>query len=222
MTRGGQHKQSSDPERKCIVSGVSKNKADLIRFVLGPAEPSDSEARPVVTPDIAGRLPGRGIYVTSDRQMLKTALRKGLFARAARQPVAVPEDLSETVETILLRRVTDLLSLARKGGNAVCGYEKVKDWLIKGQAVVLLQASDGSQRGRDKLRPPGGEDTLIYCLTSQELGLAFGRERAIHAALAVGGLTKRIKHEAVRLVMLRGATDQQVGDTIAGKDTKDV
>jgi ribosomal protein L7Ae-like RNA K-turn-binding protein len=136
--------------------------------------------------------------------------------------VRAPDGLADLVEALLARRVIDLVSLARKAGDAVCGYEKVKDWLKKGQARVLIQASDGSERGREKLRPPHGEGSLIGCLSSGELGLAFGRERAIHAALAAGGLTTRVVEEAARLDGLRPAQpDRQVGGETAGKDTKD-
>jgi uncharacterized protein len=117
--------------------------------------------------------------------------------------------------------MVDLVSLARKGGVAVCGFEKSKDWLVKGQARILIQANDGSERGKEKLRPPNGQESLISCLSAGELGLAFGRERAIHAALAAGGLSNRVVEEAARLVGLRGADDKQVGEIIAGKDTKD-
>jgi len=86
--------------------------------------------------------------------------------------------------------------------------------LLKGQAEVLLQASDGSERGKTKLRPPGGSETLIGALSASELGLAFGREHVIHAALAAGGLTTRVVEEAARLAGVRG----QFGEKDAGKD----
>lgn len=213
VTRGGREKSRDEPERKCIVSGESQPKAGLIRFVIGP----DS----MVVPDMLGKLPGRGIYVAAQRGALETAIRKNLFSRAARQQVTVPDGLLVTVEALQARRVIDLLSLARKAGAAICGFEKVKDWLVTGQARVLIQANDGSERGREKLRPPSGPDSLISCLSAGELGLAFGRERAIHAALAAGGLNDRVVEEAARLAGLRGADGQQVGEKIAGKDTKD-
>jgi hypothetical protein len=99
--------------------------------------------------------------------------------------------------------VVNLISLARKAGAAVAGYEKVKDWLAKDQAEVLIQASDGSERGKSKLRPPGGSGRYIGCLTARELGLAFGRENVIHGALAGGGLTIRVVDEAAKLSGLR-------------------
>ncbi len=220
MTRGGRDKNRDEPERKCIVSGETGSKAGLVRFVIGP------EA--MLVPDINNRLPGRGIYVSSDRAAMEKAAKKNLFSRAARQPVKLPpgvtpEGLPQLIEDMLARRVVDLLSLARKAGDAVTGYEKVKDWLGSGTARVLIQASDGSERGKTKLRAPDGEESLISCLDSGEIGLAFGRERAIHAALAAGGLTPRVVEEAARLAGIRGDSSpqgggEQVGGGSAGKD----
>ena len=208
MARGGRKDQDDGPERKCIVSGLSQPKAGLIRFAITPEG--------VVVPDVLGRLPGRGIYVASDRAALDRAAKKGLFSRAARRAVTAPDGLADLIEGQLLRRVVDLLAMARKAGGAVTGYEKVKDWLVKEQAQVLIQASDGSERGKTKLHPPAGEGTFIGCLSSGELGLAFGRERAIHAALAAGGLGQRVVEEAARLAGVRG----HVGGISAGEDTK--
>ncbi len=213
MTRGGRDKDRDEPERKCIATGEVAPKAGLVRFVLGPDG--------TVVPDVAAVLPGRGMYVSADHALIERAARKGLFARAARQPVKAPEGLADLVEALLVRRVVELLSLARKAGQAVTGYEKVKDWLVGGRAVALIQASDGSERGKTKLRAPEGGKGLVSCLTAGEIGLAFGRERAIHAALAAGGLATRVVEEAARLAGLRGSDGGQVGGGTVGKDTKD-
>jgi hypothetical protein len=227
--KGGNPKDHDEPERRCIVTGESQPKAGLVRFGVGP----DGQ----VVPDVLGRLPGRGFYVVATRPAIEKAGTKGLFARAARQTVKVPDGLADLIEFQLARRVIDLVSLSRKAGSAVMGYEKVKDWLVKGQAKILLQASDGSERGKAKLHPPGGPETFIGCLTAQELGLAFGREHAIHGALATGGLTRRVVEEAARLAGLRGLSGDDVtggghfdsdaigggqidGETV-GRDTKD-
>jgi uncharacterized protein len=211
LTRGGREKDQDDPERKCIASGESQPKAGLVRFCVGP----DGQ----IVPDILGRLPGRGIYVSADRALIEKAAKKGLFARAARQPVKVPDGLANLVEELLAQRVVDLLSMARKAGDAVMGYEKVKDWLAKGQAATLIQASDGSERGKTKLHAPEGAGGFIGVLTAGEMGLSFGRERAIHAALAAGGLRTRVVVEAARLAGLRVQAAGQMGGSTAMKDT---
>lgn len=212
MTRGGREKDQDDPERKCIATGESQPKAGLIRFCVGP----DGQ----IVPDILGKLPGRGIYVSASLTALDKAAKKNLFSRAARQPVQVPEGLTELVERLVAQRVVELLSMARKAGDAVTGYEKVKDWLVKGTAATLIQASDGSERGKTKLHAPEGARGFIGCLTAGEIGLAFGRERAIHAALAAGGLRTRVVEEAARLTGLRMQACGQEGGETAMKDTK--
>lgn len=195
MTRGGaKNEQPDGPERKCIATGEVQPKHGLIRFVVGPDN--------MIVPDLLEKLPGRGIWVSSDRAALEIAVGKKLFARAAKQPVTLPDDLVNLIEAALVNRVTSLLAMARKSGDAVAGYEKVKDWLSKDQADVLIQASDGSERGKNKLSTPY-QGSFIGWLTSNELGLAFGRETVIHAALGTGGLCKRVVEEAARLQGLR-------------------
>ncbi len=195
MGRGGIPKDRSDgPERKCIATGEVQPKYGLIRFVIGP----DMH----VVPDILGKLPGRGIYVAADRAALDKAASKGLFSRSAKAPVKVPDGLVDEVERQLARRVVDLISLQRKSGKAVAGFEKVKNWLQMEEAEVLIQAVDGSGRGKTKLSTPHF-GSYIGWLTADELGLAFGRQTVIHGALASGGLTKRVVEEAQRLKGVR-------------------
>src|SRR6056297_3507383 len=109
MTRGGQTRPRDAAERRCIATGESQPKAGLVRFVVGPGD--------VVVPDILERLPGRGIWVAADRDALTLAIRKGLFSRGAKKKVTVPDGLFDQVESGLVRRVVELVSLARKSGQ---------------------------------------------------------------------------------------------------------
>ncbi|CUI43269.1 RNA-binding protein [Cognatishimia activa] len=195
MSRGGQPKnRENGPERKCIATGDTQPKYGLVRFVTGPDG--------TIVPDVLGKLPGRGMWVSADRSAIEKASKKGAFARAVKQQVTVPDGLADEVEKQLARRVVDLISLARKSGDAVAGYEKVKDWLSKEVAEVLIQAADGSGRGKSKLSTPH-YGSYIGWLSQEELGLAFGRQTVIHGALATGGLTKRVVEEAQRLKGVR-------------------
>jgi predicted RNA-binding protein YlxR (DUF448 family) len=209
MTRGGAHKKIEDPERKCIASGDVQPKHGLIRFVVSPDG--------IVFPDVMEKLPGRGVWVSAERADLEKAVKNGLFARSFKMTVQVPDNLIDDVEKQITRRVIDLISLARKSGAAVSGYEKVKDWLQKEEAQVLIQASDGSERGKSKLSTPYG-GSFIGWLTADELGAAFGRETIIHCVLASGGLTRRVVDEAQRLKGLR-ITDGGKVNCRKGKDS---
>jgi len=197
MGRGGVHNSEDLAERKCLVSRESVPKAGLIRFVTSPDG--------VVVPDVMEKLPGRGYYVASDLHVLEEAVKQKVFSRGAKVQVTVPENLIIEIDRQLARRVVDLVSIARKAGRAVTGFEKVKGWLAEGRAKILLQASDGSERGKGKLWTPEG-GRFFGCLTAQELGLAFGRGHAIHCALSGGKLSERVVHEAARLRGLREVT----------------
>jgi len=132
MGRGGRDNESEPGTRRCLVTGQRGGKSGLVRFVVGPDD--------TVVPDILGRLPGRGLWVSADGATISTAIRRNAFSRGARRAVSAPADLADRVERLLARRVVDLVSLARKAGLAVAGYEKVKGWLEDGTAEVLMQA----------------------------------------------------------------------------------
>ena len=104
---------SASPERQCAVTRERLAREAMLRFVLSPDG--------VVTPDIAARLPGRGVWVTAERRHVDTAAAKGAFARGFKSAVTVPDGLSDLVERLLLKRCIDLLGLARKAGLAVTG-----------------------------------------------------------------------------------------------------
>ncbi|MCA0042104.1 RNA-binding protein [Celeribacter litoreus] len=210
MSRGGMVKTKDEAERRCIVSREAQPKRGLIRFVIAPDG--------LVVPDLAEKLPGRGIWVAADRAALDEAVKKNLFSKAARTKVIVPDNFVDLIEAGMADRVVHLISLARKAGQAVCGFEKVKNWLADGHAKILLQASDGSERGKGKLWTPEGGRWFGH-LTSSELGLAFGRESVIHGALAGGGLSKRVVEDANRLMGVRETIGGE-GSTGKGKTTK--
>lgn len=208
MGRGGATKARKDgPERKCLATGEVQPKSGLVRFVVGP------EGQ--VVPDVLGKLPGRGFYVSATLAAMGKAVDKKLFARGAKAPVTVPDGLIAQVEAQLARRVVDLIAMARKSGDAVAGYEKVKDMLAREDAQVLLQAHDGSSRGKSKLSTPHF-GSYIGWLSADDLGLAFGRQTVIHAALASGRLAERVVEEAQRL---KGMRDTSVAPA-TGKDER--
>ena len=191
------------PERTCIATRETHPRAALLRFVLSP----EGE----VLFDIKGDLPGRGAWVKPKRAALQEAVRRRAFSRAFRAPAKVPEDLPERVAAQLREAAVATLSLARKAGAAVAGFDKVREALRAGDVAVLIEATDGAEGGRRKVvslaeaAKPGV--LLVETLDSRELGLAFGRERVIHAAMKPGGLARKFLDLARKLA---GLTDGRV------------
>ncbi len=183
------------PLRRCIASGESLPREALIRFVRAPDG--------TLVPDLKACLPGRGLWLQSDRASFDRAIRKRLLARAGARlgngPVVVPEDPAALVEGLLRRHCLDLMGLAKRAGQAVAGFDKVAEALRRGGVGVLLAAHDGAADGRGKLRALARGLPLIELFDAAELGLALGRENVIHAALAPGRLAEHLQREARRL-----------------------
>jgi len=186
-------------QRRCIVTGEVRPKDQLIRFVAGP-EGS-------VVPDLAEKLPGRGLWLLACRDVIHTACARNAFARAAKAPLRPASDLADQVERLLVRRCTELLGLARRAGLAVGGFEKVAARISGGAAGVLLQARDAAEDGRRKLRTMANARVpfvpVVECLDAEDLGRVFGDRPFVHVALDRGTLARRFCNEAARLDGLR-------------------
>ena len=182
-------------QRKDIVLGEATDEARLVRFVAGPDG--------VVVPDVARKLPGRGIWVAATREAVTTAAKKGLFSRAAKAKLAAPADLADQVERLLARRVLDGLGLARRGGTIISGFEKVVSALASGKTAWLIEASDSADDGRRKILTAAykapNTPRILGMFTSDELGLALGGENVIHTALLAGRGTDRWTMDVERL-----------------------
>ncbi len=179
----------------------------MIRFVVSPDR--------VVVPDLAARLPGRGLWLSARADVIETACKRGAFARAARAAVTVPADLPARLRQGMERRIVEFLGLARRAGQAVAGHDKAGEWLRDGRAALVVQASDGSPEERRRFLS-GRDIPVVAPLSGAALGAVFGRERAVHVVVASGRLAEALRTEAGRLAGLVGETkDEQAGGASA-------
>lgn len=194
---------SASPERQCAVTRERLPKEAMIRFVLSPDN--------VVTPDIAARLPGRGVWVAAERRHVKAAAAKGAFARGFKGAVTVPPDLADVCERLLVKRCVELLGLARKAGQAIQGHDQVRDALRSAEPAFLLEASDGAEDGRKKVyflaKAIYSGVKVAGALSAQELGMAFGRDRVIHGLVRRGAIAKNWEIAYRRLTGFRAAPE---------------
>jgi predicted RNA-binding protein YlxR (DUF448 family) len=187
---------SRSRERRCIVTGEVREEAQLIRFVVSP----DGQ----VTPDIAAKLPGRGIWVSADRPTLERAIAKNHFSKAAKANVKADPGLPDLVEKQIVARMMGDLGMARRSGTLVTGFDSVMRALEShAKPGLLIEARDGAADGRRKLlnvaRQQGVQLAVLECLTCDELSLALGLGNVIHAALKAGPLAQKLMFEAGRL-----------------------
>ncbi len=158
----------------------------------------------ISSPDLSARLPGRGFWLSARADVLEAAQSRGAFARAARGPVIVPPDLVSVLQAGLTRRVVDFLGLARRAGQAVSGFAKVREALTAGHAQLVVQASDGSSEECHRLLSGARAIAAVRPLTAAELGAVFGRDHVVHVAITPGRLAEALIVETTRLAGVSG------------------
>ena len=194
----------SGPLRRCIVTGERLAKETMVRCVVGPDG--------VIVPDVGAALPGRGLWLTSRRDIVATAVKKRAFDRAARRSVTIPADLADRIEMLLVQRCREAVGLARRSGKAVAGFEKVGQAIRKGGVRLLLAASDGAGGGRQKVAAMAPGLPVMDRLDAAELGAAFGRDHVVHGAIGSGALAARLRVDAARLAGFRASAGEAVAE----------
>lgn len=196
--------------RRCLVTGEVRPRAALMRFVVGPDE--------LVVPDLDARLPGRGLWLIGRRDIVAKACAERAFARGAKRqvtPMTGPdgESLDAFVEQALFRRAVGALTLARKAGAYVSGFEKVRTALADramddgaGDALLLC-ASDAGADGRARLGRLAGHAggvTRVEVFDAATLGAVSGRDHAVHAIVLPGGAARHVLETVQALTAYRG------------------
>jgi len=198
-------------ERMCLVTRTVKPESELIRFVAGPDG--------TIVPDLQARLPGRGVWVTAERKVLDEAVRRKAFARGLKAEVSVPDDLTEQTAKLLSAGLLGRLGLARKAGQLVAGFAKVAAAIDRGQAGLVLIASDAAEDGRRKMQAvihrrfgsEGGPEVFDRW-SSDEMSLAIGRTNVIHAAVLDGAAGQGFKQAAMKFLAFEGLAGEDAGE----------
>ena len=194
-------------ERRCIVSMEPKPEDSLVRLMISPDG--------MLVPDVAARLPGRGMWVSADGALIDEAVKSGQLAKAASRSLktavqrsAVPDDLVSQIERLLVRRCLDRLGLEQRAGNLVTGFDKIKASLAKkasGKPALLVSATDGADDGRRKISAAVGRQVPEAVLFDREaLSGALGRDNVVHVLLYKSGGTEKLTADIGRLLGIRG------------------
>ena len=154
------------PLRRCIVTGESQPREALLRFVVSPDK--------TLVPDLADKLPGRGLWLTPNLSILTQALERKAFIRAARQPVKIPAEFPAQLVALFRQRLCDQLGMARRAGAAIAGFEKVDEQIRRHRIHLLFVASDAGKDGRHKLENLSQGTKVIDLLDSNTLAGIFG------------------------------------------------
>jgi predicted RNA-binding protein YlxR (DUF448 family) len=190
-------------ERFCVVTREVKPVSELIRFVVAPDG--------AVVPDLKRKLPGRGLWLSGNRDALGQAIRRNLFARGFKSEVRAGTDLIATTELLLERAALDALAIAGKAGVVLSGFTRVETAMGREKLVAIFHARDGAADGVRKLDAAMRRNTAesadqierIDTFTSSQLDLALGRPNVVHAALLAGDASKGFLARYARLQRFR-------------------
>ena len=156
-----------------------------------------------MVPDLAAKLPGRGIWVEATRAAVDHAVRKNAFARSAKAPLKPGGDLADQVAHLLHARLLAGLGLARRSGDLTFGFEKAASAIASGKAAWMVEASDGAVDGRRKILQIAHRvetaPRLFGAFTSQDLSLALGVGPVIHLVFLGGRSANRWTLDVERL-----------------------
>jgi predicted RNA-binding protein YlxR (DUF448 family) len=190
-------------ERTCALSRKARPAAELIRFVVAPDG--------AVVPDVKRKLPGRGLWVSAEHAAVAEAVKRQVFARGFRRAVTVPADLADMTEGLLVSAALDALAVAGKASTVVAGFAKVEAAINSGDIVALIEAADGADDGKRKMRGISRRQTqqsereipIIAAFSIAQLDLALGRLNVVHAALLAGPVSDTFLARSERLLRYR-------------------
>lgn len=172
--------------RKCVISGKILPKDELLRFVLL----KDG----TVVPDFNKKLDGHGFYLSNSKKLLsELAAKPNPLNKILHTKTIINADLPQIVEKILHKRGLDALNLARKAGNLVLGFEKVKDTVAKGKVAFVIEAVDAGDDGKQKITAMTKDLDAFALYDVADLSRALNRENTVYLAIKTGPMSAMVR-----------------------------
>ncbi len=217
------------PERRCVLTGKSACRDELLRLALSP----DGD----VLPDALARAPGRGAWIGVSRAELEEAIASGkLKAALARSfkdgKISIPDDLPDLLENALSRAFLERLGLEMRSGRLILGSDRIANEARMGKVAALYHATDASQDGARKLDQAwrvgmdaegSGMAGDFLPLDRRALSVALGRDNVVHLALTDASSAQRVSVPLKRLQTFLGAvsTADECGEGVAQRAAHD-
>ncbi|MDA3903686.1 MAG: DUF448 domain-containing protein [Desulfuromusa sp.] len=180
------------PQRTCVACRQTKDKKQLVRYVVAPDG--------AVLVDYRQRLPGRGAYTCIATQCLLDAVKKNSFQRCFKgryrsvDPVALTQQLIMAVE----HKISSLIGMSRKSGQFIAGSNSVIAALKKESSFALIIiATDISVAIGRKIETLAlrGDIYIAHLYDKQKIGQLLGKEERSVIAVQTGLLADSLLNE---------------------------
>ena len=186
-------KKKKEDTAVCLVTGETLSKDEMIRFVVSP----DGD----LIADIHHKLPADDMWVTADRAVIEEAIEKDLFG----ENINIKQGIVDDIECFTLKKILQLVGLARKAGRTVAGEQKVIELTMKHPESLVIIAKEASQRQRQKVKQPDQEH-IENILSAADLGRIYDREEIMYCAIRPGKMAKQLKADLKTYTKLRSET----------------
>lgn len=160
---------------KCLVTNKKLDEDKSLRFVLSPEN--------VVTPDIYNKLTGEACYIDCHSDILIKACSKSIFKLFWGDSIVIPNNLLQLTIKLLENQCLQTISLAKRSGNLVTGFDKVYQKVVSDSAVLLIQAKDASDDGKRKIRNKAEKIPVYDCFLRSMLAQSLGKDDVVHIAI---------------------------------------
>jgi uncharacterized protein len=186
MSRPAQHEV---PQRCCLACRESRDKGQLLRFVLSPQFE--------VVLDLEAKLPGRGAYTCVSSTCLIKAARQRLFSRAFKREVLLPspEEFALQASHQLRDRILGFLGLANRSGKIISGGSLVSDAIRSGNKPgLVLVATDVSEAIGKRVETLARVNCIpcVCIMTKDDFGAILGKAPRSAVAVRSGGFVKQL------------------------------
>lgn len=183
------------PQRTCVACRQTKDKNQLVRYVVAPDG--------AVLVDYRQRLPGRGAYTCITAQCLCDAVKKTSFQRCFKGKSHSVDAMVLTQQLIgaIDKKIVSLMGMSRKSGQFISGSNAVIEALRKSSSLALvIIAEDISAAIGKKIESLAQRKNIYYVrlYDKQMIGQMLGKEERSVIAIQAGLLADSLLNELHR------------------------
>ena len=161
--------------RKCVITGLVKPKNALLRFTILPSNE--------FVPDFNKKLGGKGIYFSNSKSLIRNVVQTAKIGKLIHKPAKYDQNLPDLIEKLLAAKGLEALNLARKSGNLIFGFEKIKEQIIKNKVAFVVEATDAGADGKQKMFELCKNIEIVSIYDSATFDRAFDKEMVVYIAI---------------------------------------
>ena len=187
------------PQRTCIACRQTKDKNQLVRYVVAPDG--------ALLVDYRQRLPGRGAYTCVGVQCLYDAVKRNSFQRCFKGQCSTVDApiLEQQLKMAVKQKITNLIGMSRKSGQVTSGSNAIIEALKKGSSFLLIVLAEDISSAIGKKIEALAQRKNIYCTRlydKQVIGQMLGKEERSVIAVQKGLLADSLLNELHRYMQL--------------------